>query len=210
MTLSTTESEISTIMGDVVQAEADEASFSESSIIEDDGEGDAAAASCKMCDETCAGDSQKTLTAEIEKQKTVITKKFGKMKDTNKQKKVHAHNKRVAGDAACTAAQKAKDPAEKKKQKKMCKDLREESSKLTTEAEIESQNIQDQQNQEEKELATESQKATEETSSKSVENKKSQEINKAKLKESTSTRITKETEERITLIKKKIETERIQ
>ena len=57
------------------------------------------------------------MTTEIEKQKTVITKKYGKMKEVNKQKKVHAHNKRVAGDAACTAAQKAKDPAEKKKQR---------------------------------------------------------------------------------------------
>ncbi len=90
------------------------------------------------------------MTTEIEKQKTVITKKYSKMKEVNKQKKVHAHNKRVAGDAACTAAQKAKDPAEKKKQRKACKDLREEASKMTTEVEIELSNINDQQKEEEK------------------------------------------------------------
>lgn len=70
---------------------------------------------CKLCDDSCAADSEKTLTTEIERQKGVIKKKYSKMRDSNKQKKTHAHNKRVSGDAACTAAQKAKDPAEKKK-----------------------------------------------------------------------------------------------
>lgn len=72
--------------------------------MEDDGEGEANAATCKACDETCSADSQKTLTTEIEKQKTVITKRYGKWKDQNKKKQIHAHNKRVAGDNACAAA----------------------------------------------------------------------------------------------------------
>ena len=77
------------------------------------------------------------------------------MKEANKKKKTHAHNKKVAGDNACTAAQKAKDPAEKKKQKKICKDLREESSKLSTEAEVEGANIEEQEKAEDKEIAEE-------------------------------------------------------
>jgi hypothetical protein len=110
-----------------------------------------------LCDESCSADSQKTLTTEIEKRKVVIKKKFIKMKEFNKKKKIHGHNKKVAGDSACTAAQKAKDPAEKKKQRKICKDLREESSKLITEAEIEGSNIDDQEKAEEKEISEETQ-----------------------------------------------------
>lgn len=83
--------------------------------MEDDGDADLIAAGCKLCDESCTQDSQGSITKEIEKQKTVIKKKYTKMKTLNKQKKTHAHNKRVAGDNACTAAQKSKDPAEKKK-----------------------------------------------------------------------------------------------
>lgn len=44
---------------------------------------------------------------------------------------------------------------------------------------------------------------------KTVSSTKTTEINRAKLEEQETTRITKETEERITLIKNKIETERI-
>ena len=83
--------------------------------MEDDGDADLIAAGCKLCDESCSQDSQASITKEIEKQKTVIKKKYTKIKGLNKQKKTIAHNKRVAGDNACTAAQKAKDPAEKKK-----------------------------------------------------------------------------------------------
>lgn len=92
----------------------------------------------------------------------------------------------------------------------MCEDLRTESSKLSTEAEIESSNIDDQEKGEEKAINDETQKAIKDKNDKSNSNKKSNEVNKAKLKEQKSSRITKETEERITLIKKKIETERIQ
>ena len=84
------------------------------------------------------------------------------MKNLNKQKKTHAHNKRVAGDNACTAAQKAKDPAEKKKQRGMCKELKDEASKIETEAKIEESNINDQQAAEEKELSDDSQAAVKE------------------------------------------------
>ena len=125
---------------------ADEAmgSVDDLATIDDDGDADLIAAGCKLCDESCTQDSQASITKEIEKQKTVIKKKYSKMKNQNKIKKTHAHNKRVAGDNACTSAQKAKDPAEKKKQKKMCKDLKDEASKLETEAKIEESNINDQ------------------------------------------------------------------
>lgn len=207
--MSTTETEITTLVSAVKEAEDAEASYAEATPIDDEGEADSTAASCKLCDESCAADSQKTLTTEIEKRKVVVKKKYIKMKEFNKKKKIHAHNKKVAGDSACTAAQKAKDPAEKKKQRKICKDLREESSKLTTEAEIEGANIDEQEKAEDKEISDETQQAIKDQNDKSSSNEKSNEINKAKLKEQTSTRIVKETEERIGLIKKKLETERI-
>jgi len=176
----------------------------------DDGDADLIAAGCKLCDESCSADSQSSLTKEIEKQKTVVKRKYESKKIVNKQKKTHAHNKRVQGESACNAAQKAKDPAEKKKQKKMCKELKEEASKIETEAKIEEQNINDQQQQEEKEIADDTQAAVKEQTDKTNTNKKSQEINKAKLKEQKASRITKEAEERIEVIKKKMESERIE
>lgn len=51
----------------------------------------------------------------MEKQRKVITKKYTRLRNINTQKKTTATNKRIAGDNACAAAQKAKDPAEKKK-----------------------------------------------------------------------------------------------
>lgn len=209
-TLSTTESEIQTIITTVSEAESSESSFADATYSDDDGDGDATAAGCQLCDDSCAADSEKTLTTEIEKQRTVITKKYTKQKEHNKQKKVVAHNKRVQGDNACTAAQRAKDPAEKKKQRRMCRELREESSKLTTEAEIELQNILDQQHTEERTITEVTNKAVNEHTQKQTGSKKTHVVNKSIVREQTSSRITSETEERISLIKKKIETERIE
>jgi hypothetical protein len=113
--LSSTETEIVTIYSAVQEAAEAEKAYADSTPIDEEGDADSTSAGCKLCDETCSADSQKSLTTEITKRKTVITKKYGKMKDFNKKKKTSAHNKKVAGDNACTAAQKAKDPAEKKK-----------------------------------------------------------------------------------------------
>lgn len=82
-TLSTTETEIATIVMQEADASATEAAFTDS-LTEDDGEAEGVAMGCKLCDDTCAADSEKTLTTEIEKQKTVIKKKYGKMMETNK------------------------------------------------------------------------------------------------------------------------------
>lgn len=119
--LSTTETEIQTVVMQTSEAEsADEAmgSIDDLTTLEDDGDADLIAAGCKLCDESCTQDSQASITKEIEKQKTVVKKKYNKLKSRNKQKKTSAHNKRVAADNAATQAQKAKDPAEKKKLKK--------------------------------------------------------------------------------------------
>jgi len=154
-TLFATETEITMVYSAVHEAEDADALYAGSYSYEDEGEYESTSASCTLCADTCSADSQETLTKEIEKRKTVTKKKFNKMKDSNKKKKTSAHNKKVAGDNACTAAQKAKDPAEKKKQKKICKDLREESSKLETEADIEGANIDEQEKAEEKDIAEE-------------------------------------------------------
>jgi hypothetical protein len=87
--------------------------------------------------------------------------------------------------------------------------LRSESSRLTTEIDIESQNIDDQQKSEETILNEETNKVTQEKTEKTIINEKTTEINTSKLKEETSERITKETDERISIIKKKVETEKI-
>jgi hypothetical protein len=55
------------VVASVKEAEDADAEVAETVTMEDDGEADSTAASCKACDETCAGDSQKTLTTEIEK-----------------------------------------------------------------------------------------------------------------------------------------------
>ena len=59
-------------------------------------------------------------------------------------------------------------------------------------------------------MADDNSAAIKEQTDKSNTNKKSSEINKAKLKEQKSSRITKEAEERITVIKHKMETQKIQ
>jgi hypothetical protein len=205
MMVSQTDVEIQQVISASAEAEAaDEAtgtSDDELARQDDDGDADLIAAGCKLCDETCSADSTTSLTKEIEKQKDVIKKKYEKKKLVNKQKKGHAHNKRIAGDQACNAAQKSKDPSEKKKQKRLCKDLKEEASKIETEAKVEEQNINDQQQSEEKEVADDNAAAIKEQTEKSNVNKKSQEINRAKLKEQKAARITKEAEERIAVIK---------
>jgi len=164
---------------------------------------------CHYCEEECGMKSEYQMQQELAKMRNVLRKKYSKMREVNKYRKVTAKNKRIAGDNACTAAQRAKDPAEKKKQRKLCYELRTESSRLTTEAEIEYQNIEDQERIEEKTITEETNKVIKDKTIKNVNNQKTTEINKSKIKEQTSSRITKETDERITLIKKKIETERI-
>lgn len=177
MMMSQTEYEIETVVTQTYEAQqAEEAlggSDDDLTKLVDDGDADLIAAGCKLCDESCSADSQSSLTKEIEKQKTVVKRKYEKKKLVNKQKKTHAHNKRVAGENACNAAQKSKDPAEKKKQKKMCKELKEEASKIETEAKIEEQNINDQQQAEEKEIADDTQAAIKEQTDKTNINKKS-------------------------------------
>ena len=164
---------------------------------------------CHYCEEECGMKSEYQMQQELAKMRNVLRKKYSKMREVNKYRKVTARNKRISGDNACTAAQRAKDPAEKKKQRKLCYELRTESSRLTTEAEIEYQNIEDQERIEEKTISEETNKVIKDKTTKNIVNQKTTEINKSKIKEQTSSRITKETDERISLIKKKIETERI-
>lgn len=59
-------------------------------------------------------------------------------------------------------------------------------------------------------MAEETKKIVKDQNSKSSDAAKSNEINKSKLTEQKSSRIVKETEERIEVIKKKLETERIE
>ena len=230
--ISTTESEISTVMQEQYEAEHAEYEYSEyfsdydsgySSSYGGGGGGyggrggygdpyggpDYNAQSCAMCDENCNADSERSLAREIERQKNIIRRKYSKRRESNRFKRQSAYNKRIAGDNACTAAQRAKDPAEKKKQRRLCYELRAESSRINTEADIENQNIDDQQRTEEKVVNEESNKIVNDKTTKTIINEKTTEINKSKLKETTSSRITKETEERISLIKKKVETEKI-
>lgn len=210
-TLSQTESEIYTITSAVSEASYQEQQYAETITWEEEsGDVDATTAGCNFCDESCAADTEKTLTTEIEKQKTVITTKYNKMIEVNKHKKVTSHNKRIAGDNACAQSQRAKDPAEKKKQRRMCTDLREEATRINTEAEIEYSNIIEQRRTEESHLTEETTRIISDQTTKTTSSKKTQEVNRAKLREQQSQRITKETEERISLIKKKIETEKIE
>lgn len=92
----------------------------------------------------------------------------------------------------------------------MCTNLQIEGSKLTTEVEIERTTIDETQRREETTLVEETQEVLRQKQEKTVTTTKVTEINKAKLKEQETSRITKETEERISLIKSKIETERIE
>jgi uncharacterized protein YktB (UPF0637 family) len=81
---------------------------------------------------------------------------------------------------------------------------------LDTEANIEHQNIIDQQHTEETTINEVTNKAITDNTEKTTSTKKDHIINENVQKETTSTRITKETEERITNIKKVLETERIE
>ena len=58
-------------------------------------------------------------------------------------------------------------------------------------------------------MSEETTKIIHDKTTKNIVNQKTTEINNSKIKEETSERITKETDERISLIKKKIETEKI-
>lgn len=146
--LTSSESEIKTISLQAERATKYEAEYASTVSIVTDvdfGEADATAASCQVCDRECATDTEMTLTREIEKQKTVIIKKYNKMKEINKQKKITAENKKVESQSSCVYAQKSKDPAEKKKYQQMCTNLQQEASKLITEVEIERQTIEESQ-----------------------------------------------------------------
>lgn len=151
--------------------------------MEDYGDADLAAAGCAQCDESCQEDSQRSLNTELERQKLMLRRKYSKRRDMSKYRRNQAYNKRIAGDNACTAAQRARDPIEKRKQRKLCYDLRTESSRLITEIDIEVQNIEDQQKTEERILNEETTKVTKEKNEKSIINEKTTEINKSKLKE---------------------------
>ena len=86
-TLMTSESEIKTNSEQSARATKYEADYAATVSIVTDvdfGEADATAASCQVCDRECATDTEMTLTREIEKQKTVIVKKYNKLKEINK------------------------------------------------------------------------------------------------------------------------------
>lgn len=79
--LTTSESEIKTVSEQATKAAKYESEYATTVSIVTDvdfGEADATAASCQVCDRECASDTEMTLTREIEKQKTVITKKYNK------------------------------------------------------------------------------------------------------------------------------------
>ena len=83
--------------------------------------------SCQKCE----GDCSKGLASEIEKQRDIITKKYASLREKNKLKKTNAHNTLILGDNDCTSAQKSKDPAEKKKLRARCQQLRVEYHKIS-------------------------------------------------------------------------------
>lgn len=136
------EVEITTLISSVEQATTIEKAYSET-IKEQDTSADVVSASCEICNHDCSVDTERTLTTEISKRKTVITQKFTKLKEINKSKQVIAEQKKIQGESSCTASQKSKNPAEKKKYQQMCSDLRIESSKLITEVTIEKSTIEE-------------------------------------------------------------------
>lgn len=142
--LSQSEVEVETLVAKVEAAETIEKTYTES-IKEQDTSADVTSASCEICNHECSADTEKVLSTEISKRKTVITQKFTKLKEINKQKQVIAEQKKVQGENSCSQAQKSKNPAEKKKYQQMCSDLKKEASKLTTEVTIEKQTIEEQQ-----------------------------------------------------------------
>lgn len=92
---------------------------------------------CAICEETCHGDSDRYMSQELDRSRNMLRRKYSKMRDTNKYRRVTARNKMIAGDNYCTQSQRAKDPAEKKKLRKLCYELRSESSRIITETDIE-------------------------------------------------------------------------
>lgn len=82
---------------------------------EDDGEVEANTKSCGICEELKAAGAQKGLSAELQKQRELFRIKYKKLFAICKRKHTLGENKRVAGDNACTASQRSKDPSEKKK-----------------------------------------------------------------------------------------------
>lgn len=88
MMVSQTETEIQTVVMQSAEADAEDeatgANDDELAKQDDDGDADLIAAGCKLCDESCSADSTTSLTKEIEKQKTVIKKKYEKKKLVNK------------------------------------------------------------------------------------------------------------------------------
>lgn len=89
----TAETEIKSVTEEAKKATKYESEYAKSVSIVSDvdfGEAEAAAKSCQICDKECANDSEMTITREIERQKTVITKKYNKQKEINKNKKVIA------------------------------------------------------------------------------------------------------------------------
>jgi len=201
------EIEAKTLIEQVEQAETIEKTYTET-IKEQDTSADVVSASCDICNHECSADTEKTLSTEISKRKTVITSKFTKLKEINKNKQTIAEQKKVQGEASCAQAQKSKNPAEKKKYLQMCTDLKIEASKIITEVTIERSTIEEQQRQEEHILQEETESIITQKETKNVDTQKIQEINKSKLIESQATRITKETEEQISVIKQKVQTER--
>ena len=79
------EVEIQTLVTQVEQAATIEKAFTET-IKEQDTSADVVSASCEICNHDCAADTEKTLTTEISKRKTVISSKYTKLKEINKQK----------------------------------------------------------------------------------------------------------------------------
>lgn len=201
--ISMSEVEAKTLTEQVTQAETIEITYTET-IKEQDTSADVVSASCDICNHECSADTEKTLSTEISKRKTVITQKYSKLKEINKNKFTIAEQKKVQGESSCAQAQKSKNPAEKKKYLQMCSDLKVEASKLITEVTIEKSTIEEQQRQEEHVLQEETESIISQKETKNVDTQKVQEINKAKLIESQATRITKETEEQISVIKNKV------
>lgn len=206
-TLTMSEIEAKTLIEQVEQAETIEKTYTET-IKEQDTSADVVSASCDICNHECSADTEKTLSTEISKRKTVITQKFTKLKEINKNKQTIAEQKKVQGESSCAQAQKSKNPAEKKKYLQMCTDLKIEASKIITEVTIERSTIEEQQRQEEHILQEETESIITQKETKNVDTQKIQEINKSKLIESQATRIAKETEEQISVIKQKVQTER--
>jgi len=112
--ISMSEVEAKTLTEQVIQAETIETTYTET-IKEQDTSADVVSASCDICNHECSADTEKTLSTEISKRKTVITQKYSKLKEINKNKFTIAEQKKVQGESSCAQAQKSKNPAEKKK-----------------------------------------------------------------------------------------------